>query len=338
MPRVIALGGLAAVVPLLLMEPAAAFHHSPMLWRCAAKAKNPPPAAPRMRPSVDVSAALGGPSVDVGTALGGFGGFSREKRIRSVAVMMSESGSLPAAESGKDQQVELEGKLKVNAANVSELEANVAKLEDELEEKWNVNVANVAEQQKVRDLREELARDDESSKASTETVEETMSFEEWKKIFGDVINPTKLKALFDQLDGDKNGRVSMREFVNGLDGFTGGTVHPLAVKGVLQSVRLKMLDKIQNIIRQKRRLKKLKSWSGVRIYSDYLREKWNDKEESRKYRRTIFTDEDWKRFRASGTSIFHNLQTMFNSRIIQGLWMEVACVFLVATTGRNSQK
>ena len=254
---------LAAAVPctLLLLEPAAAFHSVPPLGRGAAK--NPPPPV-RM-------------GVSAGAAPGGFG-ISRRMRTRSVAVMMSEAGTLPAAENGKD------GK-------------------GEPEEICTVNVATVAEQKKVRELREELARDDESNEASSrspsmETVEETMTFEEWKKIFGDVIDPTKLKSLFDQLDGDKNGRVSMREFLNGLDGFTGGTVHPLAVKGVLQSVRLKMLDKIQDLIRQKRRLKKLKSFSGVRMYTDYLTDKLNDNEESRKYRRTIFTDEDWKRFRS----------------------------------------
>ena len=131
----------------------------------------------------------------------------------------------------------------------------------------------------------------------------------------------------------------MREFINGIDGFHGGTVHPLAVKGVLQSVRLKMLDRISMLIRQNQAKKKQQERrkkiggglrAAVEAYGAYVQYKWNDKEESRKYRRTVFSAADWKRFRSSGTSVFHNLDTMFNSRIIQGLWMEVGTVFLVS--------
>ena len=38
------------------------------------------------------------------------------------------------------------------------------------------------------------------------------------------------RKLFEQLDVDKNGKVSMREFIDGLDGFHGGTKHPAALK------------------------------------------------------------------------------------------------------------
>ena len=199
------------------------------------------------------------------------------------------------------------------------------------------NVAAVAEQSRIRTVREELDKD--SSGAMAVELDD-MTFEQWKQTFGDVIDPGQLKKLFDQLDTDRNKKVSIREFINGLDGFHGGTLHPPAVKNVLQSVRLKMLDRISDLINQRKRKNKTPSKyilfeapaAGLKAYTDYVTYKWNDKEKSRKYRRTVFTDTDWKRFRSSGTSIFHNLDTMFNSRIIQGLWMEVACVFLVALT------
>ncbi len=162
-----------------------------------------------------------------------------------------------------------------------------------------------------------------------------MTFEEWKVAFGDIIEPGLLKRIFDQLDSDKNGKVSVREFINGIDGFHGGTWHPFAVKEVLQSDRLKMLDKISEIIRRKRQKDEMSKgigWWWAPSFTAAKIHTWNDKEESRKYRRTVFTDEDWRRFRSDGTSIFHNLETMFNSRIIQGLWMEVGTVFLVALT------
>ena len=195
---------------------------------------------------------------------------------------------------------------------------------------------NEAEKQQIQDLREALNQDTDFS--PTEASQD-MTFEEWKTAFGDVIESSVLRNVFDELDVDKNGKVSMREFINGIDGFHGGTVHPLAVKGVLQSVRLKMLDRISVLIRERRAKRKQlerreKIGRGliapVQAYGAYVRYKWNDKEESRKYRRTVFSGEDWRRFRSSGTSIFHNLDTMFNSRIIQGLWMEVGTVFLVA--------
>lgn len=100
-----------------------------------------------------------------------------------------------------------------------------------------------------------------------------------------------------------------------------------------------MLDRISVLIRlrkakrqQRERRKKVGGGlrAAVQAYGAYVNYKWNDKEESRKYRRTVFSGEDWRRFRSSGTSIFHNLDTMFNSRIIQGLWMEVGSVFLVS--------
>ena len=159
-----------------------------------------------------------------------------------------------------------------------------------------------------------------------------MTFEEWKVAFGEMIEPGLLKKIFDQLDSDKNGKVSVREFINGLDGFHGGTWHPFAVKEVLPSDRLRMLDKISEMIRRKRQEDEMSKRIGWGLVSRLKMYTWRDKEESRKYRRTIFTDEDWRRFRSDGTSIFHNLDTMFNSRIIQGLWMEVGTVFMVALT------
>ena len=95
------------------------------------------------------------------------------------------------------------------------------------------NLANL-EQKQIQDLRVELAGDA-SIQDSASTKADNMTFEEWKRVFGDVIDPGLLKKLFDQLDSDKNGKVSMREFINGLDGFHGGRVHPAAVKVSLDS-------------------------------------------------------------------------------------------------------
>ena len=51
-----------------------------------------------------------------------------------------------------------------------------------------------------------------------------------------ITNHVKQRKLFEQLDVDKDGKVTMREFINGLDGFHGGTNHPpaLKVRGRLQ--------------------------------------------------------------------------------------------------------
>ena len=53
------------------------------------------------------------------------------------------------------------------------------------------------------------------------------------------------------------------------------------------------------------------------------------KERTRELRRTVFTDEDWVRFRSSDR-IFENLRTTFNSILIQGLWLEIAAVTFTA--------
>ena len=81
------------------------------------------------------------------------------------------------------------------------------------------NVAAVAEQSRIRTVREELDKD--SSGAMAVELDD-MTFEQWKQTFGDVIDPGQLKKLFDQLDTDRNKKVSIREFINGLDGFHGG--------------------------------------------------------------------------------------------------------------------
>jgi ion channel-forming bestrophin family protein len=54
------------------------------------------------------------------------------------------------------------------------------------------------------------------------------------------------------------------------------------------------------------------------------------KETSRLYRRTVFTEQDWIRFRSSGR-LFDNLATMFTSGVIRGLWLEIGSVSLVST-------
>ncbi len=53
------------------------------------------------------------------------------------------------------------------------------------------------------------------------------------------------------------------------------------------------------------------------------------KENSRELRRTVFTDEDWVKFRSSDR-IFQNIRTTFNSILIQGLWLEIAAVTATA--------
>ena len=61
------------------------------------------------------------------------------------------------------------------------------------------------------------------------------------------------------------------------------------------------------------------------------------KERTRELRRTVFTDEDWVKFRSS-ERIFENMRTTFNSILIQGLWLEIAAVTLSALSvyGLNS--
>ena len=54
------------------------------------------------------------------------------------------------------------------------------------------------------------------------------------------------------------------------------------------------------------------------------------KETSRLYRRTVFTEQDWIRFRSSGR-LFDNLATMFTSGVIRGLWFEIGSVTCVST-------
>jgi ion channel-forming bestrophin family protein len=60
------------------------------------------------------------------------------------------------------------------------------------------------------------------------------------------------------------------------------------------------------------------------------------KEKTRELRRTVFTDEDWVKFRSS-ERIFENIKTTFNSILIQGLWLEIAAVtvFAFAVYGLN---
>lgn len=53
------------------------------------------------------------------------------------------------------------------------------------------------------------------------------------------------------------------------------------------------------------------------------------KEDSRMFRRTVFDEDDWKKFRSSGR-LLNNLFTLFSSGVIRGLWVEVGLVASVA--------
>ena len=67
------------------------------------------------------------------------------------------------------------------------------------------------------------------------------------------------------------------------------------------------------------------SWSSGSIWQNLL-QKIQDtddyKENSRSYRRTVFTNSDWVQFRSSGR-VFENISTMLTSGIIRGLWLEI---------------
>ena len=54
------------------------------------------------------------------------------------------------------------------------------------------------------------------------------------------------------------------------------------------------------------------------------------RETSRLYRRTVFSDEDWVKYRSSGR-LFKNLSTLFISGVIRGIWIEVMMVAFVST-------
>merc|ERR1719183_728365 len=44
-----------------------------------------------------------------------------------------------------------------------------------------------------------------------------LSFEEWERAFGGQIDSAALKSLFEEMDSNKDGRVSWQEFKDGLD-------------------------------------------------------------------------------------------------------------------------
>ena len=64
------------------------------------------------------------------------------------------------------------------------------------------------------------------------------------------------------------------------------------------------------------------AWSPNLLLMQKMRETDKYKEDSRMYRRTVFTSADWIQFRSTGR-IFENMATMFTSGVIRGLWLEI---------------
>lgn len=65
------------------------------------------------------------------------------------------------------------------------------------------------------------------------------------------------------------------------------------------------------------------------VWDDLVNQSDRYKEESRRYRRTVFDEDDWVKFRSSGRLV-KNLLTLFSSGVIRGLWVEVGLVTTVA--------
>ena len=67
---------------------------------------------------------------------------------------------------------------------------------------------NEAEKRQIQVLRAALNQDIDDFSPSE--VSQDMTFEEWRSAFGDVIDPSELRNVFDELDVDKNGKVHRR--------------------------------------------------------------------------------------------------------------------------------
>ena len=91
----------------------------------------------------------------------------------------------------------------------------------------------------VRRLQQILASEDpeEIFKRADADCSGDMSFEEWERAFGDQVDRAALEALFEEMDSNKDGKVSWQEFKDGLDSMP--TVGELDIMmGVLQQLEL----------------------------------------------------------------------------------------------------
>ena len=90
----------------------------------------------------------------------------------------------------------------------------------------------------VRCLRQMLAKNPTETFARADVDGSgDLSFEEWERAFGDQVDSAALKVLFDEMDSNKDGKVSWQEFKDGLDSVP--TVGELdVIKGVLHRLQL----------------------------------------------------------------------------------------------------
>jgi hypothetical protein len=80
-----------------------------------------------------------------------------------------------------------------------------------------VKLADVDEKRQIKLLREALDKDNfYTDNFSPSEVSQDMTYEEWRSAFGDVIEPSVLRNVFDELDVDKNGKVVLHFHYLGL--------------------------------------------------------------------------------------------------------------------------
>jgi putative membrane protein len=97
--------------------------------------------------------------------------------------------------------------------------------------------------------------------------------------------------------------------------------HKSHARRFLQSIRA---DTLEDATPRKKKQFKIPIFSRLIHNLDAYRET------SRLYRRTVFSDDDWVKYRSSGR-LFKNLSTLFISGVIRGIWIEVVMVALVST-------
>ncbi len=135
-----------------------------------------------------------------------------------------------------------------------------------------------------------------------------------QKVLGRAVTEEQLAALDIEWNIDKNGAktISTEEFMLAVENGRATDFSKLSAAQV-QSL---MITRNSLDINPRSLLQSIKN------VDEY-------KERSRQYRRTVFTNKDWVKFRSSDR-LFQNLSTMFTSGIIRGLWIEVGTVTSIA--------
>jgi len=159
-----------------------------------------------------------------------------------------------------------------------------------------------------RDVRQVFERFDKKSSSKKAGFIRPEELSEALRTLGVIFTEGQLRSILDDMTWEGETGIDVQAFER-------------AVERMLVSGNPRLGDELSVKGREEGVMRRLE---GVVIRSD------REKEQSRQFRRTYFsTSKDWQQFRSS-YRIIDNLETIFRSTVVSGLWLEISMVFLSA--------